>query len=87
MKSILQRISNFPGDYLKEIEEIYKKCQSVQNITKWFNNLNSLSIAVENGKGKYRQVEKLIFELKVINFIKNINPECQIIYEPKGKKK
>jgi hypothetical protein len=87
MKSILQRISRFPPDYLKDIEEVYEKCQSVQNITKWFNNLNCLSIAVENGKGKYRQLENLIFELKAINYITKINPKCQIIYEPKGKNK
>lgn len=86
MKNILQRISNLPDEYLKEIEQIYTKCQSVQNIKQWFNSLNSLSISVEDGKGKYRQVENLIFELKVINFIKTINSECQITYEPKGKK-
>jgi len=87
MKNILQRISNLPDEYLKEIEEVYTKSQSVQNIKQWFNALNKLSISVEDRKGKYRQVENLIFELKVINFINTINPESQIIYEPKGKDK
>ncbi|MGZ3493400.1 MAG: hypothetical protein ACXWM6_01710 [Thermodesulfobacteriota bacterium] len=85
MKTILGRISNFPDQYLKEIEEVYTKCQSVQNIKQWLNSLNTLSISVEEGKGRYRQVENLIFELKVINLIKTINPECQIFYEPKGR--
>lgn len=87
MKNILQRISNFPDEYLKEIEEVYTKCKSVQNIKRWRNSLNTLSISVAEGKGKYRQVENLVFELKAINLIKTINPECQIIYEPKGKQK
>ncbi|MBU2496170.1 MAG: hypothetical protein KJ935_06720 [Candidatus Omnitrophica bacterium] len=87
MKNILARISNFPKDYLKEIEGIYAKCQSVNNILQWFNSLNILSISVASGKGSYRQVENLIFELKVINFIKSINPECLITYEPRGKDK
>jgi hypothetical protein len=81
IKNSLQRLSHFPDGYLKDIEEVYTKCESVENINRWLNSLKTLSMSVEDGKGKYRQVENLIFELKVINFIKAINPKCHIIYE------
>jgi hypothetical protein len=32
-------------------------------------------------------VENLVFELKVMNFIRTTNPDCHIIYEPGGRQK
>ncbi len=41
-------------------------------------------MAVEREKVTYRLLENHIFELKVINYIQNIWPESQIVYEPQG---
>jgi hypothetical protein len=84
MKEILQRISNFPDDYLEEIESVYFKCRSVENMSKWLANLNSASISIANGSLTYRQAETIIFELKVIHYLQGLNPKSQIIYEPPG---
>lgn len=84
MSSIYQRMPNFPEDFIKEVEAIYNQCSSVENISSWFRTFDSLSKSIESGKGKYRQIENHIFELKVINFISHISPDACIIYEPSG---
>ena len=50
MKNIFSRISNFPKDYLLEVERTYLKCESVINIAKWYKNLDKLAISVANKK-------------------------------------
>lgn len=84
MKDILQRISNFPADYLEEIQAVFNKCQSVKNISQWLTNLNAISVSIEDGSLSYRNAETIIFELKVINHLLNLNPRCEITYEPPG---
>lgn len=87
MKNISRRISRFPQEYLTEIEQVYDKCHSIENIGQWFTALDSLSLSVEEERASYRQVENLVFELKVMNLIKNAHPNYHIIYEPKGRQK
>ena len=84
MENIYKRISNFPEDYMKEVNTVYNSCSSVENILKWFNKFDLLSRAVENGTGTYRQLENHIFKLKAINIIHKISPDYQILYEPSG---
>ena len=82
MRSIYQRISNFPEDFIKEVGTAYNRCLCVENISRWFKKFDLLSKVVENRKGTYRQLENHIFELKVINYFHNISSDSQIIYEP-----
>lgn len=84
MNDIFARIHRFSGEFLEEIHNVYTKCQSVENILKWFEKLDSLSKAIEAKKGTYQQIESHIFELKVINYIHTISPDSRIIYEPQG---
>lgn len=84
MSDFSKRMPNFPTDFIEEVEAIYDKCSSVDNISSWYTTFDSLSKSIESGQGKYRQIENHIFELKVINFIRNDSPEAYIIYEPSG---
>lgn len=84
MSDFSNRMPNFPMDFIEEVETIYNRCSSVDNISSWFTTFDSLSKSIESGQGKYRQMENHIFELKVINFIRDDNPEANIIYEPVG---
>ena len=84
MSEYSKRMPNFPTDFIEEVETIYDQCSDVDNISSWFTTFDSLSKSIESGQGKYRQMENHIFELKVINFIRNENPDATIIYEPTG---
>jgi len=74
-----------PLDFIDEIRFVFNRLQSVQNISRWVKKFDSLSHAIENGDGKYRDIENHIFELKVINHIRQLNPDANITYEPVGK--
>lgn len=84
MSEYSERMPNFPADFIEEVETIYDKCSTVENISRWFSTFDTLSKSIQDGQGKYRQMETHIFELKVINYIKDNNPEAYIIYEPPG---
>jgi hypothetical protein len=87
MNNISRRISRFPQEYLTEIEQAYAKCQTIENIKQWFTGLEALSLSVEEGRASYRQVENLVFELKVMHLIKTAHPDYHVIYEPAGSQK
>jgi len=84
MSEISERMPNFPSDFIEEVETIYDKCSSIDNISSWYKTFDSLSKSIGSGQGKYRQTESHIFELKVINLIRDSNPDAIIIYEPVG---
>lgn len=74
-----------PMDFIDEVDFVFNKLQSVHNISRWLKKFDSLSHAIENGNGKYKDIENHIFELKVINHIRQLNPDANITYEPIGK--
>ena len=84
MEKIFKRMECFNAQFLEEIDNAYKSCQKVTNITSWFNRIDQLTGALERGDGTYQQVEDHVFELKVIHYLLISFPDCEITYEPKG---
>ena len=73
-----------PMDFVNKIDLVFNKLQDTHNISRWLKKFDSLSRAIENGNGKYRDIENHIFELKVMSYINNLNPYAKITYEPSG---
>lgn len=86
MQEIFKRVGRFHTHFLEELETVFNRCSSVSNVNIWYKKLDQLTRALEDEVGTYRQVEDHIFELKVINYLRNNFLRCKITYEPKGKK-
>lgn len=85
MKEIFERVNRFHAQFLEELQDVYTKCSCIYQIHAWYDRLDQLTNALQKGNSTYRQIEDHIFELKLINLLRNSFPECEIVYEPKGK--
>lgn len=84
MEDLLRRVDRFPQDFQSEIKASYQDCQDVRNIESWCRRFDQLTLAVEQGRGTYRQVEDHVFELKVLRYLHQVRPDARIVYEPVG---
>lgn len=84
MDQIRRRIDRFQQEFLDEMAAVYASCSDVENIGAWYARLDELTLVCERGGGTYRQVEDHIFELKVMNYLRDTFSGVRLTYEPRG---
>lgn len=80
----LERLENFSENFKQDIQLAIIKTSNVTNIQSWLKRFDQLTKGLPKGKVNYRQIEDHIFELKIICFLIDTQPNIKITYEPVG---